>query len=166
MFKDRKWLGWTLLTLLALALVFGAGAVGYRIGRISTASIRIQPGSLPFGPGGFEFRAPGGGGGGPGEHLPFDFPEGFGHDFDGRQGFGDQHGFQSGSFVQRGGFNRGYSALSLLPRLLFGLAFLGLLAYVIVQVFRPGGWQLSFGPLHPPEKQNNKPAPRRAAKKA
>lgn len=173
MFRNRKWIGTVLVTLLVLVLLAAGGKAIYRLGYnhgMSKALPGVTPGAMRFGMHGFGMK----------EMEP------------GREGLRSQHPFkyQGGSqgpksmFPRHGGHgihNENMSSVRgnnthgrygghAVFRLLFAAALVGLFVYVVVKIFQPGGWQLSFGPLHntnPDDAETNNPGAKSSkAKKA
>ncbi|MDH3944041.1 MAG: hypothetical protein OEV06_08115, partial [Anaerolineae bacterium] len=58
------------------------------------------------------------------------------------------------AFIQAGSIDRWETGVLIL-RVMFAAVMLALMAYVVVKLFQPGGWQLSFGPLHVPTDEDN-----------
>ena len=147
MFKNRKWIGTVLLTLVAIVILAAVAGGIYKVGYAKGAKASQVEGFAIGGHLGLrEFDHPGAGlrGGGstfPGRGKgPERLGESQGHD----EGF--VRGFGEGGFG-RGGLSR-HRFGSVLPRLLFAGAMIGLLIFVVVKMFRPEGWQLNIGPLH------------------
>ena len=150
MFKNRKWIGMVLITLLVIGVLATGGWSIYRLGfnhGMIKAQSDVMPGAMRLGMHGFGKKDMG-----PGQegfkfqHL-FKNRGGEEHKgmFPGRGGNGIHDGNTS---PFRGNYSSHWGRGSGILQLLFAVTLVGLFVYVVVKVFQPGGWQLSFGPLH------------------
>lgn len=163
MFKSRKWIGTALITLLVIGVLAAGGWSIYRLGfthGMNKTQSDVLPGAMRLGMHGFGKKEidPG--------HKGFKFQ----HPFQNRRGMEGHKGMfpgrgsdglhQGSSSPFRGSYSSHWGG-GVIFRLLFAATLVGLFVYVVVKIFKPGGWQLSFGPLHnanPDEMEAKKPA--------
>lgn len=157
MFKNRNWIAPSLITLIVLVVLAAGGWSLYRLGfnrGVRSAQASRMPAVMEMRLETLErLEAPE-----RGKNVP---PQGF-------PGQGKGRGQDKAAPRRDGGFIQPNSAAIikarsiprwetsvLIMRVMFAAAMLSLLAYVVVKLFQPGGWQLSFGPLHAPMNEDN-----------